>query len=75
MQYGEKIVSEAMINIGSNNIGNNIKKNFKNDPQMLQDLQKLDEVLNSNNGIQSKADSIINMHMSNGQGEVSAVAT
>ena len=40
-----------------------ITKTFRNDPQVLQDLQELEAALQSNNGIQSKADSVINMHM------------
>ena len=63
---------ETMINIGSTTLSENVIKNFKEDPLMLQDLQKINNALISNKGTQSKADSVINMHMADGQGSVSA---
>ncbi len=74
-QYGLEQNHEAMINIGSNTLGSKVFKTYKEDPQMLTDLQKLNAALASNNGIQSKADSIINMHMENGNGSVSTDVT
>ena len=73
--YTLKALHETMINIGSNTLGTNITKTFRNDPQVLQDLQELEAALQSNNGIQSKADSVINMHMTDGQGSVIATPT
>lgn len=74
-QYGLEKNHEVMINIGSNTLGENVFKTYKEDPQILADLQKLSAALASNNGVQSKADSVINMHMEDGNGSVSTDVT
>ena len=68
-QYGMKKLHETMINTGSNSIGGKAFKTFKEDPKMLDDLQELTEVLNLNS-TQAKADSVINLHASEGNGSV-----
>ena len=68
-QYGMKNLHETMINTGSNTLGKNVTKTFKEDPQIISDFQKLTEALNSNSQ-QAKADSVINLHMSDGSGSV-----
>lgn len=74
-QYSLKQSHETMINIGSDKIRDTVYKTFKEDPTMLADLQKLTNALSENNGQQSKADSVVNMHMSDGQGSVTGTAT
>jgi len=73
-QYALKEIHETMINIGSNSIGENVTRTFKEDPQILADLEKLTAAL-SENASQSKADAVINMHMQDGQGSVTGTAT
>lgn len=74
-EKGLEAIHGTMMDIGSQTVSGWVTKTSKNDPNVQNDLNKVQQMVNSNMGTQAKADNLVSIHVADGNGVVQATPT